>query len=311
MKRYLYSLISFILIISLTVCMISCNDNDDKGDENDGEQSIFDCESGVHDYTVENICAICNRALWYTSGLEYSYDSSDDVYSVSGIGSATDTDIVIPYGYEGKPVTAIDNSAFYSKPIESIYIPASITHISADSIAECELLGEIKVDPNNPKYKSLDGNLYRYDSKTNELILWNYALDRDATEFTIPDGVTSIGNYAFSRCRLFDITVPDSVTHIGYNSFASCYNLKSITLGNGIKTIDKRAFERSTRLETVTVGSSLTSIGDFAFFYCVKLTKINYTGTEEQWNKVTKGTSWNNTRGSENISIVFNYTSDQ
>ena len=50
-----------------------------------------------------------------------------------------------------------------------------------------------------------------------------------ATEVTIPDGVTSIGNSAFWDCKsLTSITIPDSVTEIGKGAFLGCKNLTSI-----------------------------------------------------------------------------------
>ena len=49
------------------------------------------------------------------------------------------------------------------------------------------------------------------------------------TTITIPDSVTSIGNYAFEYCTgLTDIIIPDSVTSIGSSAFANCTNLTDI-----------------------------------------------------------------------------------
>ena len=43
----------------------------------------------------------------------------------------------------------------------------------------------------------------------------------------IPEGVTSIGKYAFKGCkRLTSITIPDGVTCIGDNAFYNCENLE-------------------------------------------------------------------------------------
>ena len=49
------------------------------------------------------------------------------------------------------------------------------------------------------------------------------------TEITIPEGVTRIGDYAFSGCSsLTSITIPNSVTSIGESVFSNCNNLKTI-----------------------------------------------------------------------------------
>lgn len=50
-----------------------------------------------------------------------------------------------------------------------------------------------------------------------------------ASDFTIPNGVTSIGVEAFCGCRdLTSITIPNSVTEIGHLAFANCNSLKSV-----------------------------------------------------------------------------------
>jgi hypothetical protein len=49
---------------------------------------------------------------------------------------------------------------------------------------------------------------------------------------TLPNTVTSIGNFAFSDCGLTSITIPSAVTSIGYNAFLYC-NLTSVTFETG------------------------------------------------------------------------------
>jgi hypothetical protein len=70
------------------------------------------------------------------------------------------------------------------------------------------------------------------------------------TSITIPNSVTSIGDYAFAYCSLTSVTIPNSVTSIGNNAFAYC------------------------SLTSVTIPNSVTSIGDYAFRSCSSLTSI-------------------------------------
>ncbi len=69
----------------------------------------------------------------------------------------------------------------------------------------------------------------------------------------LPDGVTSIGSFAFERCHgLTSITIPDSVTSIGRRAFGYCTGLTSITIPDGVTSIRFCAFEGCTGLTSVT-----------------------------------------------------------
>ncbi len=95
----------------------------------------------------------------------------------------------------------------------------------------CTSLENLTVSSGNTTYKSLDGNLYNYDGT--ELI--QYAAGKTDTSFTVPDGVTSIGDYAFYYCiSLESLTISDSVTSIGYYAFQNCSLLTNVTFANTI-----------------------------------------------------------------------------
>ena len=91
----------------------------------------------------------------------------------------------------------------------------------------------------------------------------------------IEDGVTSIGNYAFTYCvSLTSITIPDSVTSIGYYAFFYCSSLTSITISDSVTSIGNYAFFYCRSLTSITIPDSVTSIGNDAFSNCRSLTSI-------------------------------------
>jgi len=104
----------------------------------------------------------------------------------------------------------------------------------------------------------------------------NYAFSgcNSFTEITIPNSVTSIGSFAFDGCSgLAEITIPNGVTSIGEYAFYGCGSLAEITIPNSVTSIGNSAFNSCSGLAEITIPNSVTSIGSFAFSYC-SLAKI-------------------------------------
>lgn len=79
-------------------------------------------------------------------------------------------------------------------------------------------------------------------------------IERSVESVVFPDGVTSIGNYAFSSCsRLVSITIPNSVKRIDYNAFYLCRSLTSITIPNSVEYVNNDAFNSCTALKEINL----------------------------------------------------------
>ena len=98
---------------------------------------------------------------------------------------------------------------------------------------------------------------------------------RGLKNITIPDSVTCIGKYALYNCAwLKNITIPDSVTSIGSHAFSDCKRLTSVTIPNSVMSIGNSAFSGCTGLTSITIPDGVTSIGDSAFSGCTGLTSV-------------------------------------
>lgn len=141
------------------------------------------------------------------------------------------TSVVIP-----KSVKTIESGAFNGCGLKSVTIPASVTSIEEMAFADCQALTAIKVASGNTKYSS-DSRGVLFNKNKTELI-------------GAPGGLS--GSYK----------LPHTVEVIKGMAFFGCYELTSVTIGNGVRVIEYASFDET------------------------GVTKVSYTGTKAQWNQI-------------------------
>ena len=100
-------------------------------------------------------CTVCDDTLKPSEGLEFTSNNDGTCY-VSGIGTCTDTDIVIPTEYNGMRVTEVGSAAFenYSS-LTSIKIPNSVTTIGDDAFLYCSRLTSINYNGTKAQWNAI------------------------------------------------------------------------------------------------------------------------------------------------------------
>jgi hypothetical protein len=148
--------------------------------------------------------------------------------------------------------------AFYGTQLMGVTIPDRVTDIGEGVFDSCSSLTAITVDARNPAFSSVDGVLFSKDMTT----LIAYPGGKKSSSYTIPDSVTSIGDWAFANTPLTSITLPNSVTSIGFGAFQYT-PLTSITFPDSLTSIGDDAF-CETQLTSVTIPHAAT-LRDRAF----------------------------------------------
>ena len=172
----------------------------------------------------------------------------------------------------GNNVESIGEEAFqYCSALSLIEIPESVTTLGSRAFNNCYSLTAIEIDGNNPNYFSQDGVLYNKD----KTILIQYPASKKNTQYTIPDSVISIDEYAVSYCsNLTSITIPESVLSIKEGAFSGCINLVSITIPDTVTILNDYIFKECKSLTSVVIPDSITSIEWCAFYDCEKLESV-------------------------------------
>ena len=251
------------------------------------DYAFYYCKNLTSIDIPSSVTSIGNNSFYGCSKLTIRVDENNQNYSTSEDGKvlfnknkttlicypSVNDDYTVP-----DSVTTIGEWAFSGcTSLTNINIPDNVTSIGEHAFYECSKLTSVTI----PEGVTSIGRSAFHNCS-------------NLTSITIPESVTSIGSSAFIGCRsLTSINIPDGVTSIGSSTFQSCTSLTSITIPEGVASIGYGAFQGCYGLTSINIPNSVSSIGDYAFKGCSKLTIINYTGTEEQWKTISKGTSWN------------------
>lgn len=162
--------------------------------------------------------------------------------------------------------------------ITSVVIPSSVSSIGNSAFSNCTKLTSITL----PATISA---------------IYDYAFfNCPITEIKLPDFLNRLGNSAFASSKITSISLPSSLGRriCGYSSdgsewiFENCKNLKTVTLYEGLDSINSEMFKGCAALTSITLPNSIRYIGSEAFVG-TSLTEITLTpNIIEIWSKAFK-----------------------
>ena len=251
-----------------------------------GEKGTETFEYGIlGEHNFENgVCTVCGEKDT-SKQLAYTLSTDQTYYTVTGKGTYSNKDLVIPSTYNGLPVKEIAEKAFQKWTlIETVQIPDSIEKIGESAFSGCTNL-EYNSDP--------DGIGSYLGNEDNPYMLLVTMSSANVTEYVLPSTTRFIDYKAFDSCSsLTRVVIPDSVVTIGESAFSSCESLSYVSIGKGVKEIGARAFASLFSLKTVEIAtdSELEIIGNEAFSNTMHITWFDMPsgvvsiGSKAFWN---------------------------
>lgn len=217
-------------------------------------------QSGVKKVTIPHSVTMIEESSGITSFEQVEMEGENSTFiSSDGILYSAEKDRLIFFPHSAKrtfkvpeTVRAIDNYVFYDLPIDSLYIPSTVSKLGYQLLSRQKYLFFDMVDCKELVYgKDSCAGMCEVEKidlgKNVKTIPAGLAMGaQKLVKITIPDNVEYIGGGAFSGSGIKEITIGENIKDIGYNAFCHCANLSSINY-NAIKLEsnkqDMRIFE--------------------------------------------------------------------
>ena len=198
-------------------------------------------------------------------------------------------------------VTEISSTVFHQNAsVREVILPNTLTTIGGWAFNDCYSLQTINIPDSvtniedeafygTPWYNGLneefnvvgDGVLIKYTGGSHYVTvpetvkhISGGAFGYHLQEITFPEGLRSIGEYAFYNTLLVNVVVPNGVTSIGEGAFKACSLLQNITMPDQLTDLGYWAFEECNSLQSIVIPEGVTEIRNLTFLGCNSLKEI-------------------------------------
>ncbi len=215
---------------------------------------------------VDKICSICKENA-PSEGLIYELNYEGDGYVITGIGTCTDIDIIIPKTYKGLPVKEIADCAFYeNEKIVKVSISNNVESIGEEAFVNCKNLKEV---------------IFEKNSKLHNINMLAFANCTSLTSIKFPISTCVIEERAFVDCVNLEEVIfegNNEAIMIYEHVFLNCKSLKKINIPNNLELLMKGIFKNCVSLKEVIIeeDSKLLYVADVAFENCTSLEKVSF-----------------------------------
>ncbi len=281
--------------------------SDDRDIGSDGDARFFDGKYNLSMYPSERVTLHFKLDAYFPDNTTVSFKSSNEnIVKIDQYGTVT----AVAEGYASVTVSVLldGKSTYYSQSVsvevKDPYITSGpqLTHYYGNGG-----LVDIPEDLDLTTIGTFAFSNFDYVMKTPEELAidptsaskaW-FIGDNTITKVVIPEGVETIGAYAFANLTaLQEVVFPSTLRYIEYGAFWGCTKLEKITFSgeNNVTTVNQQAFQNcalkgtlelpnvyvisnyafagNTKLEKIVLPATLQTIGEYAFAGCENLSDV-------------------------------------
>ena len=268
----------------------------------------------------------------------YTEKSGDRYYAVVGLGTYAEKTVTIPNTFRDLPVKLVADGAFdNSDKITEVVIPDSVVTLGERAFGDCN---ELKIVTIGNGVQTIGGKAFftcnqlttvNFGTAVESIGYQAFYGCSSLKELTLPQQLSKIGEHAFWGCySLEKIQIFDGLTSIGRDAFYACSALKpteqdgayylgnndnpylmlisvkdksvaEYTVHSNVKYVGQTALANCEALTKVTLPAGVTVLAEGALQHCEKLVNIQFQGTSEDWNNVSKGYLWDYETGNYTV----------